>query len=657
MKKSYNTLAALVLMAALPTTAGAEVEIEIFGANPAGEDQPFSFSERVKADYDSSLRGQEASFVFAESPGITNYADSGSYQGYSYFRLRGIDQTRINVTLDGVPLNEPEDQGAYFSNYPDVLNSLAGFQIIRGVGTSQNGTASYAGSILLSSPDLRALASEAGFSAGAFGSARVFAQRGVKLDDGAAVFIRASELHSDGYRRRSGNDAQSLVYKWDNLRRDNNWSLTGVLGHQQNELAYIGATAEQLAADRRANGNSREDDNFFQSLSQLQNRRSIGAGGELTTTVYYNHLQGNYDFDLNNFLGLPSTSELYNYGLSSHFAGAFSNFRTSFGQNRVTLGVHGNWYQREHVGSERALGTLYENRGVKEEASVFAKYERALGDFMLLSDLQLRRTTFNYHGSVPLGELGWTFFNPKAGVTYLLSNDTSIFYSLGRTGREPTRNDMFLGNDELLADDLGNPLLGVTQPEHVVDQELGVRAKGASWSLESNLFLLNFDHEIALSGKLGPTGLPLTASVENSYRTGIEFQGRWDVETTMRLKLNGAVTRSRIRQEGQNITPVMTPSFVGSTGAEFHHDSFRIEGEVRYQGASYLDFANTSTIGGFSTVNLSGHYTRGDVELGLHLNNILNRSAYTSGYVDGSGQSRYFSSAPRNLFVSAAWKF
>ncbi|MEO1451141.1 MAG: TonB-dependent receptor plug domain-containing protein, partial [Bacteroidota bacterium] len=115
---------------------------------------PIPFQNLSSQRISSRNFGQEPSFMLAEGPSMTNFSDAGSGQGYSYVRIRGIDQTRINMTLDGVPLNEPEDQGAYFSNYPDLFNSVSKVQVQRGIGTTQNGTASYGGSIQLFSPNL-----------------------------------------------------------------------------------------------------------------------------------------------------------------------------------------------------------------------------------------------------------------------------------------------------------------------------------------------------------------------------------------------------------------------------------------------------------------------------------------------------------------------
>jgi iron complex outermembrane receptor protein len=118
---------------------------EVIITYQADKRTPITFQNIYSKDIKAKSTGQEPSFLLSETPSITNYSDAGNSQGYSYFRLRGIDQTRINMTLDGVPLNEPEDQGAYFSNYPDIFNSISKIQIQRGVGTSKNGVASYGG--------------------------------------------------------------------------------------------------------------------------------------------------------------------------------------------------------------------------------------------------------------------------------------------------------------------------------------------------------------------------------------------------------------------------------------------------------------------------------------------------------------------------------
>src|SRR4051794_36502269 len=147
------------------------------------------------------------------APSLTSYAETANYWGYSYIRLRGIDQSRINLTLDGIPLNDPEDQVLYFADFPDLASSLRSVQVQRGVGTSSNGTAAYAGSINMETLPLAG--AERGGSVqvtgGSFGSRRasVAYQSGL-LPNRFAWYVRASDLRTGGYRYHSGVDGRSV---------------------------------------------------------------------------------------------------------------------------------------------------------------------------------------------------------------------------------------------------------------------------------------------------------------------------------------------------------------------------------------------------------------------------------------------------------------
>ena len=174
---------------------------------------PISSKLMNKYDIDLKNFGQEPSYVLNTTPSITNYSDNGSYLGYSYFRLRGIDQTRINMTLDGIPLNETEDQGAYFSNYPDFFSNLNSLQIQRGVGTSINGVSSYAGSINFESPLLTDNKyNEVNVNYGSFNTSRFNYKYNSSINNNFGTYISVSNLHTDGYKYHSGNDSRSLFF-------------------------------------------------------------------------------------------------------------------------------------------------------------------------------------------------------------------------------------------------------------------------------------------------------------------------------------------------------------------------------------------------------------------------------------------------------------
>lgn len=253
------------------------------------------------------------------------------------------------------------------------------------------------------------------------------------------------------------------------------FKVNALVGHQKNQLAWLGVTEELIEQDRRANANENEKDNFTQALLQLQHSWRPSKPSTIQSSAYYTFLDGNNDFNLNSFLSLPTTDELYNYAFRSHLFGLFSNYTYSKKSFNWTTGIHGNTYKRRHIGSEKTHGKLYENTGYKNEFSMFTKADYALGKLTFFADVQGRYATFSYDGDVQLNRRNWYFINPKTGLSLSLPNDYTIYYSVGRTGREPTRNDMFAGNDNLLADAAGNAVVGVDDPEYVVDQELGIR--------------------------------------------------------------------------------------------------------------------------------------------------------------------------------------
>ena len=277
-------------------------EVYVYDGYHAQTGSPVSYTEMDEDFLEDQIFGQEPSFVLAKSPGVTMYTDSGSQNGYSYFRLRGIDQTRINMTLNGVPLNEPEDQGVYFSNYPDFLSSVGSIQIQRGAGLSQNGSASYAGSIQFRVKELSEPSyGKVDLTYGSFGSRRVGAEYNSNDSEAINWFVRGSSVQSNGFKHRSANESESIFASTTITYENSEWKLTGFSGQQRNQLAWLGVSESELEVNPKTNANSEEDDEFSQTLLILNQKQEF-THFVLNSGVYYNTLEGNYDFDLNNFL-------------------------------------------------------------------------------------------------------------------------------------------------------------------------------------------------------------------------------------------------------------------------------------------------------------------------------------------------------------------
>jgi iron complex outermembrane recepter protein len=617
---------------------------------------PVTFQNISSKELDTKSVGQEPSFLLNQLPSITNYSDAGNSQGYSYFRMRGIDQTRINISLDGVPLNEPEDQGAYFSNYPDILNSISKIQVQRGVGTSKNGVASYGGSLQLFSPNLYDSAkTTVGVGYGSFNSLRAFGEYNSGVKNRKAFYARVSEVYSDGYKYDAANNSQSVFLSGGWFGDKTTWKLNVLGGRQRNHLAWIGVSDSLIAIDRRTNANKNEKDKFTQWLTQLLNRWQLSKTSSLQSGIYYSSLKGNYDYNNNNFLGLPTTDELYNYSFQSNLIGFFSNYNLALNRFTITTGVHGNVYNRQHLFSEKSLGRLYKNTGYKNEASAFVKAGYTLSRLTFFTDIQYRYTNFDYKGSVPLDKLSWDFLNPRAGVSAEIKPDLVAYYSIGRTGREPTRNDLFGGSDDLLADSVGNPVLAIKTPEYVLDHELGLRFQSKQWSAGFNLYYMNFENEIVLNGKFGPNGLALTNNVDKSYRTGIELNAVYHVNRNLSLINNSSYNYSRIKGQKVTFSPILTPAIIINQEAVYAYRNITLAMTVRYQDKSFIDFANTSTVKSYWLLNGRIGYTFKGFQFCVFADNITNAKYFNNGYVDYDGSKKYFVQAPTTVYVSVKY--
>ncbi|MFN8582173.1 MAG: TonB-dependent receptor plug domain-containing protein [Gemmatimonadaceae bacterium] len=336
--------------------------------------------------------GQDVPLLLSNSsPGLTAHSESGTNWGYSYLRLRGLDQTRINITFDGVPLNDMEDQVLYFANFADLLSGVESVQIQRGVGTSTAGTASFAGSINLESEPIatRAPDGHLELQLGSFGAQRASVNyRSGLLGDRFAVGARAGILRTNGYRDHSGVRGGSAWVGAGWFGDHDIVKLTGLVGELADTLSYVGATLDELRQNRRFNPLSPdEQDRFGQQLAALSYTRIVSDAASFSTTVYRNSAGGSYDY-----FYLP---DKYRYNLMHTWYGATSAWTYARDRWHASLGVNANTYQRAHRAyDEIATTTLYDNTGHKSDASGFAKASYSVGRVRWFADVQARHARF-----------------------------------------------------------------------------------------------------------------------------------------------------------------------------------------------------------------------------------------------------------------------
>ncbi len=604
------------------------------------------------------------------TPSLTAHSESGTSFGYSYLRLRGMDQSRINLSIDGIPLNDPEDQVFYFANFADLASSVQSVQVQRGVGTTGAGTASFAGSVNFETKPVFAMPRRTvgEMQLGSYGARRVMleASSGL-LSRGFASSVRLSAVRSNSFRRNAGVEGLSGLAQVAWLGSRDVVKLMILAGRLRDTLSYLAVPVTDLQRDRRINPlTPEEQDRFSQSLVSLSHTRQLGTGVAYASTLYRIAARGNYD------VRFDSTT-IGNYGLDFGWFGLTSAVTVDRNGLRASAGVNANTYARDHFASvypdRRTL--TYTNTGHKRDVSAFSKVSVVRGPLTWFGDLQLRRATFRYTPDTGAGFAGeepavsWTFVNPRLGVTYALTPKADLFASVGRTTREPARSDIFGGNDDVssaVLADLGG--LRRVRPERVTGSEVGVRLRGSTTQLEVNLFRMDFRNEIARIGALSALGAELRSNVGASVRQGIEFDLRSTPVASVVLTTVGSLSHNRIRGfvdssdvvpvARRDVPPLLSPAVTATQRIDWraarHLD---LGAEVRYQGVSFLrnDGDRTLTLPEFWMVDAVLRVPLGANDISVRATNLANSTRFGSGYAVG-GVPNFFILPPRSLFVT-----
>lgn len=647
-----------------------------------GHDAPISQKTIPRTELMRQYTGQEMPILLQDAPGITAYAESGSGSNYSYMRMRGIDQTRINITLDGIPLNEPEDQSLYFSNFPDFASSIASVQVQRGVGASTPGVASYAGSVNFESIPVAGVSrgGEVELTRGAFNTSRaaLIAQSGL-TSSGFAGYVRGSAQHTDGYRFNSGNSSRSAFASGGWFGTRDVVKATLLAGISSNQQAYLASPQSVLQSDPRDNpfGNSPSlavQDRFHQDLLSLAWTHALSSSLSLATTAYGFDAGGWYDYPTGN----GTLSDAYHYGLHSRWGGVISSLAWAGDNASASAGVNVSRYAREHwMGQRPDMETrYYDNTGYKGEQSAFAKGEVTRGIATLYGDVQLRFAQFRYAPTAGAGvapsSVSWSFLNPKAGVRLRMSDALSMYASAGVNGREPTRTDSFAGADDVDSATARSvfPLTRV-RPESARDLEAGLDWKRAALTAHANLFLMQFHDEIAPIGHISELGYVLRKNVDRSTRRGAEGDLTWRALPRLTVVATASLTDARIADytdDGSgvtyhDVTALMTPKFVSGHGIRAAlADWLSLALDGRYTSRMMLTNTNDPQFVVPASWYADGALTFRvrDQSILVAVRNLFDNRVYTGGYpgplvgsTDPSAmEPYYYSLAPRNVTVS-----
>ena len=618
----------------------------------------------------SDNHGQEPSHVFSFMPNIFSMSDNGTEFGYGYFRIRGLDQTRINVTLDGMPWNEAEDYGTYFANSPDLMSSLHSIKVERGTSSSNNGTASSGGSINLESIDL--LKDTISYAYVGGGSYKTY-KTSIIYNSGLfkkhhALHVKATQQQTDGFKDNSFNNSQAFTIKYGYFFNDrHNIEVLSLNGRHRNCQGWLGNTMDELKANKHANGNIKtEDDEWIQTINKIQYKGQLRDNVILTASTYLQYQNGWYNMDLDNYMNrmvdpawIP-TNILYSYGLTHYLYGGNVATKIYLDNLSITAGANAYAYDRNHFMADHGKNIpdieYYDNTGHKNDVNAFLSASYTLGKFNIGANVQYRHVDFRYHTAYYefdrfAYDTNWNFINWGANVEYNFTNNMKAYARYSEVSREPTRTDMFGGNEYFT----GNITTNKAERSH--DVEVGYEVRSNKVKANVNLYYMAFTNERVLNGQYGLNGLPLHDTADKSYRMGVEGTVDWNFWKGFHYVMNGSLSKNKIDTETfNNKTHILTPAVTFNNEINYDGGNWIVGLNNKYRSNMYIDQANNYKVPYYLTFNIRGSYRYKKAEFGLYVNNILNRTNYYNA-AEGATGLLWFREGGTNVFADVKYYF
>lgn len=563
----------------------------------ATERAPFAAETLDAAEIADRNTGQDLPYVLRYTPSVVVTSDAGAGVGYTGLRIRGTDPTRINVTLNGIPINDSESQAVFWVNMPDLASATDDIQVQRGVGTSTLGAGAFGATISLNTLDI---AEKAGGSmmvgGGSFNTFRTNLQwNSGRSASGWAAEGRVSTVMSDGWVDRASSDLNSFQLGLNRVWDGGSMTYTILSGRERTYQSWWGVpevaldgSAEDIQAWGDANGYSQrqiddliqygrqanyytyedEVDNYGQDHQQLHLEHQFGDW-RLSATGHFTHGEGYFEQfksgeDLADYL-LPdvvagddtvtTTDLVRRRWLDNDFYGAVLGAERRWDRAALTLGAAANRYEGDHFGrviwAENASTagtpnyTYYDSDGLKLDRTVFARFVQRSQDGRLQAqaELQYRGVRFETMGTdndqvainVPRDSATFDFLNPKVGLDYRLNDEDRVFASVAIAHKEPGRND-FVDAPAGFAD----------RAERLTDFEFGWRRNTDTYAWGLTAYHMAYTDQLIPTGALNDVGAAIRQNVPKSSRTGVEMEFGWQISDALELGAQATLSRSRI---------------------------------------------------------------------------------------------------------------
>ncbi|GGN10056.1 TonB-dependent receptor [Dyadobacter beijingensis] len=709
----------------------------IINATRVNDKTGMAYTNVTAAQIEKQNLGQDLPVLLNFSPSLVSTSDAGGGVGYTGIRIRGSDATRINVTVNGIPYNDAESQGVFWVNMPDFASSVSSIQIQRGVGTSTNGAGAFGASVNINTNAFREEAyAELNNSYGSFNTFKNTLKVGSGLIKDKFTFdARLSRVSSDGFVDRASSELHSYYLSGGYFGKKSFVRVNVFSGKERTYQSWNGVPEAKLRGDREGilayidrnylgeqdaqnllNSDNRtynsytyknEVDNYRQdhyqivSSHNLSNKLTFNLNAFLVRGLgYYEQYRADDSYSNYNLPNVVAGTDtltgtdlirrrwLDNYFYGTTFSFDYNNFK------KLTASFGGGWnqYDGDHYGQiiwARNAGNIenehqyYFSTGKKKDFNLYGKLYYAFTDQLTaFADLQYRRVSHAIHGTdndlVNLAfDQSYSFFNPKAGLTYQLAEQSSVYASYSIGNREPNRDDFTSSTANLFP-----------KSERLQNVEAGFRTQQGKWAFAANYYLMSYKNQLVLTGQINDVGGSVRVNVPESYRTGIELEGAVVFNSHLKWNANATFSQNKIKNFTEYIVDYdnggyqtvdhgksdisFSPNVIA--GSQFTY-SLRKNLELalltKYVGKQYLD--NTSTearkLDAYLTNDIRLSWTikpswTKEIAFNLLVNNVLDEkyesNGYTYGYIAGGALTQenfYFPQAGRNFLIGVNFRF
>ena len=635
------TAHAVELDTQLDTLKSVELQDVQVVATRATQKTPVAFTNMSKEQLKAVNFGKDVPYLLSLTPSVTMTSDAGNGIGYTSLRVRGTDPSRINITANGIPMNDAESAQLYWVNMGDFASSVQSMQIQRGVGTSTNGSGAFGATLNMQTENIGVKPFIGlDLSGGSYYSHKETLRFGTGLLGGHwGVQGRLSNIGSKGYLERASTKLNSYFlqagYFSDNTvvkfitfngveETYHAWNYTSkyeqeLYGRRYNSCGYMG---------KDANGNrlwyDNQTDNYHQQNYQLIWNQHLAQGLKLNAALHYTRGDGYYEeykrnrtlfeYDLDNTMTWGTSDLVRQKKMGNDFYGVVASLLYDNQKNlQATFGGGWNKYDGDHFGLVKWVKSpvdallpdhkYYDNNTKKTDFNVYGKvsYEflRGLNAFV---DLQYRHVGIKMDG--PTDEINWdtykrivydmnesyNFFNPKFGLNYDITPNHKVFASYAIAHKEPTRNN-FENNI--------NAGLEMPKAERLNDLEVGYKYQSQVFTAGANFYWMKYKDQFVLTGEIDKIGEAITRNVPKSYRLGVELEAavkpvdwfRWDVNATWSKNRVKGITvqladKSVVDLGEQPLA--FSPDWIANNIFTFNYKGMKASIQSQYVGEQYM---------------------------------------------------------------------